>query len=359
MIPRFVEALTTEVKQVASCAPGGIQVHTIFIGGGTPSLLSVTQISQILETVRSAFSTVSSNMLEISMEANPTDLTEEYLSALREAGVNRLSLGMQSAVTAELDLFLRRHRNNDVIDSVSLARQAGFDNISLDLIYGVPYQTLDTWRYTLSQAIELQPDHISLYALTVEAGTSMAAWIDSERVPAVDDDLAADMYDLATDLLAEDGYFQYEISNWARDGKICVHNTQYWRHRPYLGFGPGAHGFFDDTRYEILRSPRQYIEQVMGSRTPHPFPLSAAVERADKVTLEERAGEYLMMNLRLTQEGVNRQDFAGVFGLDPLSAYPGLFERFEAQNLVKVSKCHIHLTPQGRLLSNVIFRELI
>ena len=251
LIPAFLEALAREIAGVGAGA-NKARAHTIFFGGGTPSLLLPDQIADVVQAAGAAFDVDAD--AEVTIEANPNDLTLAYLKMLRAAGVNRLSIGMQSANPAELRLFDRRHDVAAVAESVEAARKAGFDNLSLDLIYGVPDQTLATWRTSLDFALNLQPEHLSLYALSLEAGTPLRAGVETGHVPAPDDDLAADMYELASEMLGAAGYEQYEISNWARPGFQSRHNLQYWLNEPYLGFGPGAHGFAGGVRYSNVLS---------------------------------------------------------------------------------------------------------
>lgn len=252
LMPAYTRALCAEIELAGQAAgelpPAGRSspAHTIFFGGGTPSLLPSGQVERILDALERSFDLQPG--CEISMEANPGTLSQEYLHDLRRIGVNRLSLGVQSAHPGELRLLERIHDYGDVTRSVSWARQAGFDNLNLDLIFGLPEQTLETWQRTLELALGLAPEHLSMYALTLEHGTPFGAWARRGLLSTPDPDLAADMYEWASDQLAQAGYQQYEISNWARcdsAGNLlaCRHNLQYWRNLPYLGLGAGAHGY--------------------------------------------------------------------------------------------------------------------
>jgi oxygen-independent coproporphyrinogen III oxidase len=217
LVEPFVDALIREIKIVAHGR--GLThkgVHTIFFGGGTPTLLTPHQFERILRALHDGFDVLAG--AEITTEANPNDLDYGYLAALRGLGINRLSIGMQSANPDELKLFARRHDHEVVTRIMPEVRRAGFDNVNLDLMYGTPYQTLDSWRHTLDETIRFAPEHVSLYALGLEDGTPLKDWVESGRVEAPDDDLAADMYDLATEKLAAAGYAQYEISNWSMPG---------------------------------------------------------------------------------------------------------------------------------------------
>lgn len=360
LIPRFVEALCLEIAFVGNQRPHQ-PVWTVFFGGGTPSLLSPEQFKQILETLRRHFDVQPD--AEVTFEANPADLRVGgvgYLAALRDLGINRISIGMQSANASELTLFHRRHDNDDVAGAVRSARAAGFDNLNLDLIYGAPHQTIDSWKNTLKQAIALQPEHLSLYALGIEDGTPMKAWVDRGRLPAPDDDLTADMYELATDVLAEAGYTQYEISNWAKPDRECRHNLQYWRNWQYLAFGPGAHGFAGGVRYAVMLSPQQYIRALMSPATTilH-YPRSPAVDQAVEVTREDEIAETLIMSLRLLREGVSLYEFESRFGTNLMNLHGDHLKRAEALGLIQIAPDHVRLTRFGRLLSNQVFRDFV
>jgi oxygen-independent coproporphyrinogen-3 oxidase len=355
LVEPFVQALLREIAIVGSGASRVL--GTIYLGGGTPSLLTPGQIGRILTSIQDTFSILPD--AEISLEANPNDLNRAYLAELRRLGISRLSIGMQSANANELSLFARRHDNDMVARAVSSARHAGFDNLSLDLIYGFPHQTLESWCTSLRQLVALQPQHVSLYALGLEDGTPMADWVARGRLPLPDDDLAADMYDLATDYLAGCGYQQYEISNWSKLGFSSRHNLQYWRNLPYLGLGPGAHGFADGVRYSTVLRPQHYIQVLDTAHGAFNFPLTPAV--ADSVIVD-RVGEIaetLMMGLRLTQEGIQRKAFSERFGIDLLESHGMIIEKYRDHGLLYVESDVVRLTTRGRFLSNTIFRELV
>lgn len=356
LITTFVDALIREITLVGESKPG-LDMHTVFLGGGTPSLLTPQQIEAILTAIRQNFAL--RNEAEISLEANPNDITVDYMRGLRGAGVNRLSIGMQSAIDAELRLFARRHDNDQVARAVSAARTAGFDNLNLDLIYGVPHQTLEGWLWTLKQMLALQPDHVSLYALGLEDGTPMKDWVTRGRLLAPDDDLTADMYDAATEKLDAAGYEQYEISNWSKPGHQCRHNLQYWRNQPYLGLGPGAHGFASGARYAVLLSPQKYIKVLQGDLEKQIFPRTPAVEHFTQVDRDTEIAETLIMGLRLTQEGISRAEFRRRFGVDLVDLHRPIIDKYVNYGLLSVDEHAVRITAKGRLLSNVVFRELV
>jgi oxygen-independent coproporphyrinogen III oxidase len=357
LIEPLISSLIREIEISGRSRPE-TEIGTIFFGGGTPSLLKPEQVGAILDTVRREFILVED--AEISLESNPSDVSRDYLTALRMHGINRLSIGMQSAIDSELQLFARRHDNDAVVKAVSAARSAGFDNLNLDLIYGVPHQTLANWETTLSQALALKPEHLSLYALGLEDGTPMKAWVERGRLPVPDDDLAADMYDLATEMLALADFEQYEISNWAKSGRECRHNLQYWYNLPYIGLGPGAHGFAGGVRYAVILSPHKYIHALLDdSIDSYSFPYTPATDQDVVVDVDDEIAETLIMSLRLTREGVNRAVFAARFGTDLLAVHPVTIDEYARRGLLQVDDERVRLTKQGRLLSNLIFRELV
>ena len=376
LIPDYVEALKKEIKMSAKSTRETLPVHTVFFGGGTPSLLSATAIEEILQTLDGQFDLDAS--AEISLEANPGTLSNSYLRDLRKVGVNRLSLGMQSAQTEELAFLERQHRFLDVIESVKWARQAGFDNLSLDLIFGLPEQRIEAWKSSLSRALDLAPEHFSLYALTLEHGTPMQQWAARGLISTPDPDLAAEMYELASEKLTSAGYMQYEISNWAKedaDGSIhhpqsatenplmaCRHNLQYWRNRPYLGFGAGAHGFVAGYRTSNVLSPAAYIKRLTRSSGLETFPLTPATVDLQPIDLQAEMGETMMMGLRLTREGVSRYYFTARFGQDLLEKYGAEVNRLIGLDLLEWTGEDgnvLRLTSAGRLLGNRVFREFV
>lgn len=355
LIPAFVDALKCELEIVAAARPR-LPVATIFFGGGTPSLLSNAQFVEILTLVRSRFDLA--HNIEITIEANPNDLNLSFLTGLRQAGINRLSIGMQSANAHELKLFARRHDHEVVTRIWPLVRQAGFDNVNLDLIYGAPYQTIDSWRHTLEETLKLAPEHVSLYALGLEDGTPLKEWVETGSVPRPDDDLTADMYDLATEVLDRAGYQQYEISNWCKPGHECRHNLQYWRNLPYVGVGPGAHGFAGGVRYATELSPQRYIRSLQ-TVAAHDFPITPAVVSMAPVDRSDEIADTLMMGLRLTREGIALKAFEERFGLSLLDLHGDVIEKHTRAGLLRVDETRVVLTERGRFLSNVVLRDLI
>jgi oxygen-independent coproporphyrinogen-3 oxidase len=359
-IPDYTAALCGEIAQVAAAAEGeSLPAHTIFFGGGTPSLLTVEQVGRILEAMRAGFAL--SPDVEITLEANPGTVSPEWLQGMRAHGVNRLSFGMQSADAAELHFLERQHDLGDVFQAVAWAREAGFENLSLDLIFGLPGQALATWAATLTTTLQLSPEHISLYALTVEEGTPLKRWVDRGLVAEPDDDAAADMYEMAMEKLEAGGYGQYEISNWARAGRECRHNLQYWLNLPYLGFGAGAHGYAAGVRTANLNGIAEYI-RAMRTEKSGVFPRGPAVKSATEIDEATEVGETMMVGLRLTERGVKARDFQMRFGKDLADVFARPIAKLEREGLLEWTQepdSALRLTRRGRLFGNRVFREFI
>jgi oxygen-independent coproporphyrinogen-3 oxidase len=364
LIPGYVRALKHEIELVGQASRAELvmlPIHTIFFGGGTPSLLAVEHLEDILQTIELAFALQPG--IEITLEANPGTLSKQYLTELRHLPVNRLSLGVQSIHLAELRLLERQHNFDEVVQSVKWARQAGFDNLNLDLIFGLPYQSLKKWQQTLKEVLFFTPEHISLYALTLEHGTPMHNWVQRGLMDAPDADLAADMYEWASNYLELHGYEQYEISNWARHDQIsgrwrCKHNLQYWRGLPFLGLGAGAHGYAFGQRISNVLFPQAYIERMVNT-SPAAFPASPANISRIELTREDEIGEKMMMGLRLVSEGVSDQEFFERFGVHLQDLYHSQIDKLTRQGLVEWDGERLRLSKGGRLLGNRVFREFI
>ena len=360
-IPAYVSALLAEIRAVAGSSRERLGVHTVFFGGGTPSLLPVASLGEILATIGACFDLDPG--AEISLEANPGTVSADGLKALRQAGFNRLSLGMQSAKPEELRLLQRGHSTLDVIQAVRWAREAGFENVNLDLIYGIPGQTLNDWQTSLRLAIEMGVEHLSLYALGIEEGTPFYHWVRKGLVEDTDDDLAADEYEWATEALEEAGFRQYEISNWARvdaGGRWwrCRHNEQYWYDLPYLGFGAGAHGFAGGVRTINAMGIQGYVRrcELKGSGT---FPVGPATIEAKPIDRWTEMQETMMVGLRLTDEGVSKETFLRRFGVPMGSAFGEPLSALMEKGLLEDAGDRVRLTRRGRLLGNIVFREFV
>jgi oxygen-independent coproporphyrinogen-3 oxidase len=361
LIFAYTDALIKEIEFLRAAAGERLPAHTVFFGGGTPSLLPLADVERILGALRRHFALATD--AEISLEANPGTLSLDYLRGLRIAGVNRLSLGVQSANPQELLVLERQHDFGDVINSVKWARQAGFNNLNLDWIFGLPSQTLASWRRNLDLALQLAPEHLSLYALSIEHGTPFKE-MDSRGLLAIPDaDLAADMYELAAEMLGQAGYEQYEISNWARRDKAghllaCRHNLQYWRTLPYAGLGAGAHGFLGGVRTANVLAPAAYIKRMEESASTE-FPRTPATVSAEQIEPKREMGETMMMGLRLVDEGVSAAGFASRFGATLDAVYGKQIAQLERRGLLEIAADALRLTRAGRLLGNQVFMEFI
>ncbi len=364
MIPDYVRALCREIALVAQSAGQRLPAHTIFFGGGTPSLLPPAHLETILNTLAAHFDLREN--AEISLEANPGTVSSEYLKDLRRMGVNRLSFGMQSAHPDDLRVLERIHKYQDVVEAVGWARKAGFDNLNLDLIFGLPYQTLERWRQNLDHALALRPEHFSLYSLIVEPGTPLYRWVDRGLLHAPDDELAADMYELAGQRLEIAGYHQYEISNWARGGEngevlACRHNLQYWRNRPYLGLGSGAHGYANGKRVANVKGIRPFVKRSL-ERAAQGFPVGPAAEEITPIDRRTEMQETLMVGLRLTEEGVSAAAFQERFDQPLEQVFPREIRRLTGNGLLEWAGPRgdtLRLTQRGRLLGNQVFMEFV
>ncbi len=341
-IPACLDALRQEIEARA----GGQAVPSVFFGGGTPSLLSVEQVTDLLSTLREHFDVAQD--AEITMEANPGTVDEDYLVGLHRAGVNRLSLGVQRFDDVELETLGRIHTVAEAREAFAAARRAGFDNVNLDLIYGLPDDSLAAWRRSLEAALALAPEHLALYALTLEDETPLGRAVAAGEVTPPDADLAADQYELAEELLAAAGYEHYEISNWARPGHECRHNLVYWDNGNYLGFGVAAHSSEDGRRYANTNDLDAYL--AAGGRAPLSLDetLDAATRRAETLILGLRQGR-----------GIDPREMSSRLGVDVSAGYFGRFAELAIAGLLEEKNGRFRLTPRGRLLSNEVFWRLL
>lgn len=349
----YATALAQEVVQVA----GQMRrpVKTLFLGGGTPSLMSPASLQHILDAVYERFDVW--DAAEITLEANPNTVDIAYLRELRQLGINRLSFGAQSAVQSELQLLDRIHSFDRVVEAVAQARAAGFDNFNVDLIYGVPGQTLASWQHSMAAVLDLAPTHVSLYCLTIEPGTPMQRWLLNGSMAAPDPDLAADQFQLACDTLGAAGFGHYEISNWAQAGRECKHNLTYWRNGDYLGLGAGAHGHADGYRYHVVKQPRTYLRRMQGAGDGYPF--SAALANKTKLSEADQISDTMMTQLRLLDEGVDMQQFERDFGRTLHDVYGATLTQLIEWGLLTENENRLLLTEQATFVSNQVFHRLM
>lgn len=346
----YAEAVVHEIARLDRSLKSIKSARTIYFGGGTPSLMPIASLEKILRGLYDSFSFIPQP--EITLEANPGSVDAEKLRALKSLGINRLSLGVQAFDDAALRRLNRGHTVADALETFQSARQAGFDNINLDFIYGLPLQTLDAWRTTLHRAVDLQPEHLSLYALKVEQDTGLEHQIKRGVYPKPDDDLAAEMYELAEETLDTAGYAQYEISNWAKrqrhddNAPISTHNLTYWQNEPYLGFGAGAHSCFGGARFWNVLSPIEYIERTARGES--------VVDGREEINRELEMAETMILGLRLN-EGIEFERFVKRYGEDARKKYSKELRELTDLGLLQMDDGHVWLTPRGRLLSNEVF----
>lgn len=342
---QYQKALLSHIKETAPLAQD-FPVDTIYIGGGTPSYYGAKRLKELLGVIRKLYKVEKD--AEVTVECNPDSVDVKSLKILHKAGVNRLSMGMQSANACELERIHRIHTPQQVNEAATAARKAGFTNLSLDLIYGLPGQTMDSWKATVEHALSLIPQHLSCYGLKVEEGTPLAARVaQGEVLP--DDDQQADLYLWTVGRLERAGYPQYEISNFAKPGFASRHNLRYWLTQPYIGFGPGAHSDFGGRRYSFVRDLDAYIQGVLQG--------GDIIDESEIIPKRERCGEYLMLRLR-TVQGINEQEYRSTYFMDfaPLQAQ---LEQFRAQGWAEQTDGRWHFTPKGFLLSNQLIGDLL
>ena len=344
LMESYLEAICAHIKEAGALAPG-YKVDTVYFGGGTPSFFGADGMVTILSTLRRNFDVLVD--AEITFEANPDSVSEKLLRRLHGEGFNRVSLGVQCSDDEILKKIGRPHNYAQAVTAVQRIRKAGFKNLSLDLIYGLPGQTRAAWLETVQRVLALAPEHISCYGLKVEEGTPLYEYKDFCQL--ADDDTQADMYLDAVELLASRGYKQYEISNFAKKNMMSRHNLKYWTGGEYLSFGPSASSDFAGKRFTVIRDLQGYIQ---GIRTG-----GQVLEEVEEIPSRERAGEYLMLRMRLVS-GIERKEYETHYLLpfDPLEAY---LDRCRQHGLAEQSPDgRWHLTPEGFLVSNRIIGEL-
>ncbi|MBQ9162365.1 MAG: radical SAM family heme chaperone HemW [Clostridia bacterium] len=315
---------------------------TVYLGGGTPTLLNADQSATVLDTARECFDILPD--AEITVECNPATASEYSLAAWHALGVNRLSIGVQSAVDSELRLLGRIHKFADAEETVRAARAVGIDNINIDLMIGIPDQTVESLEYTLSRYIELDCSHVSAYCLSVEEGTRF--YKSRDKLNIADADAVADMYSLVAKRLSESGYEHYEISNFAKDGCRSRHNTHTWQCREYLGLGVAAYSYFDGERFGNSRD----IEAFLRGEN-----IVCESYRPDK---DERMSEYVMLGLRL-RGGIDTREFYENFGVEFDAAYGQRCRPFVVSGHLKIENGRVFLTKQGWLVSNAVLSEIL
>ena len=345
---RYVRALVNEIKSWSEVETRAT-IDTIYFGGGTPSLLSPQQLATILEAVHTRFHVVSGS--EITLEMNPGTVTEECLRDFRNLGVNRASFGAQTFDDSELARLGRSHSSSETTQTFRFLREAGFENVSFDLIAGLPGQTVAGWRRNLDQALALSPEHLSFYLLEVHEGTPLAEHIRTGKQPRPNDDLAAEMYEVMLDRASATGYEHYEISNLCRPGFESRHNTKYWNGTAYYGFGCSAHSYDGDSRrWSNERDVGRYVDAIEKR-------LSAVVERS-QLTPKEIQAEAVFLGLRLMR-GVSTKQYRNQFGVDLRDEHEAELKQFRDAGLIEFDGDMLRLTRSGALLSNEVFAAFV
>ena len=358
----YVDALVLELQQWGQRL-NRPDIATVFIGGGTPTVLSAAQMGQIMDAVRHSFALTPD--CEITCEANPGTVDQARFADLRSLGINRLSMGVQSFQADELAFLGRIHGVADVSIAFDAARRAGFDNINLDFMFGLPGQSNPAWTDTLTQAIALEPEHLSLYSLIVEPDTPLHRWVQMGSVAAPDADQAADHYELAMQRLGDAGYTHYEVSNWAKAGLVCRHNLIYWRNQDYIGVGPGAHSHLHRIADGDGTGARAAEHRRWGNRRPVPgyiqrMAQGKSVEAFREIISPRLAmGESMMLGLRLVEEGINRGRFHAMHGQDAAEIFAADLAQFQAWQMVRIEPDRIRLTRAGLMMGNQIFARFL
>ena len=336
-VASLVKEYDSRVSEMA-----GEEVNTIYLGGGTPSLMPLGLLTELVGHV------FTGSVEEMTIEVNPDDVTNEFADGIAAAGFNRVSVGIQSFDDDELKLLNRRHDAAGARESVALLRKSGFENISIDLIYGIPGQSLQSWRDNVKEAIALGVPHISAYNLTYEEGTRLTAMRDKGRLQEVDDDLCVEMFGVLSSMLEEAGYEQYEISNFALPGMYSKHNSSYWDFTPYLGLGASAHSFDGAARRYNPADLRKYMELV--------DKYGKAYEE-EKETQGQLHNEWVMTRLR-TRQGLDMDDFADRFGNECRTRASEVLRRYADSGDIVVENGTARLTKKGIMVSDMIFRDL-
>lgn len=348
----YIRALETEINlwgaRLLEERSKKLSIDTIYFGGGTPSIVEAKQLARLIAACRASFDV--SRDAEITIEINPSTFSRQKIEGWLRAGINRASVGVQTFLDRELASLSRTHSSADARLTVDALRECGFANISLDLIAGLPNQTLEDWEFNLGEALRLKPEHLSLYLLEIKEGTQLYAQIKRSQQPRPDDDLAAEMYRMICKATRGAGYEHYEISNFARDQFRSRHNMKYWIDAPFYGMGCGAHSYDGRARWVNILKTESYIDSVARN--------GVAIAERRELSAEDRASEALFMGLRL-KEGIDLSAFREEFSIDVADHYRGELENLAEAGLVEMRDNRLSLTPKGMLLSNEVFVNFV
>ncbi len=352
----YVNALIAQIKS-KSKELHSYNVDTLFIGGGTPSILKADYIEEIMTTVRQHYNIFDN--AEITIECNPGTVTKEKLSAYRRCGINRISFGLQSTDNKELKFLGRIHTYEEFLQSYNMARECGFDNINIDLMSALPFQTVESYKESVLKVVKLDPEHISAYSLIIEESTPISEWIENETreghevLPNEDDERT--MYYLTKEILEQNGYHQYEISNFAKEGMECKHNIGYWKRKDYIGFGIGAASLVDNNRFGVVSEMDKYIDILKRYKDEE---LEEIYENRETLTGEEQMEEFMFLGLRMI-EGVSRNSFKKIFNRDLDKVYGEIINKLVLGNLMESGGDTLRLTPRGIDISNRVLSEFL
>ncbi|MEK4531000.1 radical SAM family heme chaperone HemW [Solibacillus sp. FSL K6-1554] len=348
-VDEYIEALGREMEMTVAQMPEAFtNIETIFLGGGTPTALSAQQIEKLLGLITKHIPMLS--VKEFSSEANPDELTIDKLQALYNGGVNRLSMGVQSFDQSLLEKIGRTHSNEHVYETIQNAKNVGFENISIDLMYGLPGQTMEQWQETLEKALALKLPHYSAYSLIVEPKTIFYIQYAKGKLHLPTEDLETDMYSVLMDTMEAHGLKQYEISNFANEGYASTHNKIYWDNDEYAGFGAGAHGYLEGIRYSNVAPIKKYIEMVMAGERP--------LLHEHGVTADEKLEEQMFLGLRKSA-GVTHEEFEMKFAQPMLSIYKEIIDQLKEEQLIELDSEGIRLTRKGRFIGNEVFQRFL
>ncbi|AFH47850.1 Oxygen-independent coproporphyrinogen III oxidase [Ignavibacterium album JCM 16511] len=346
-IESFLFALKREIDYYSKLYSSDRIITSIFFGGGTPSLMSVEYIADIIKHSKNKFNF--SDNAEITLEINPGTVNKEKLIEFRNTGINRISIGIQSFDESDLKFLTRIHDKQTAINTVYNAADAGFENISIDLIFNLPDQSKEKWKLNLQQAVGLPIKHISAYSLILERGTILNKLVLDGKVKVQDEDYDAELYELTIDFLTENGFIQYEVSNFAKPGYECIHNNAYWHHQDYIGFGPSAHSFVENKRWWNFSSLKRYISEVELKQI--------ALMNSETLTQQQLQDEYIMLALR--SNGIIIEDYIKRFGSDWLDNHSKDFEVLKQQELIEIKHNKIKLTSKGYAICDEILSKIL
>ena len=343
----FLDSIKKEIKSYSGLYSKDRIFTSIFFGGGTPSLMEPEYLSEIIRTLKENY--VVSGEAEITMETNPGTVNKEKLKLFRETGINRISIGIQSFQEDELKFLTRIHDRKTAIHTVNNAKKAGFENISIDLIFNLPGQTTEKWKENLETAVKLPIKHLSAYSLILERGTILNKMVLDKKVTMQDDDHDADLYEMTIDFMEENGFLQYEVSNFTLPGYECGHNNAYWHYKDYLSFGTSSHSFVNGKRWWNFSSLKKYISEIDKS--------GFAVAGSEIVGDSEKFNEYVMLALR--SSGLDLIEFKNIFGENWINEKYDYFKKLMNQNLVTMDEKFLRLTKSGYAVCDEILKEIL